>query len=60
MNSVGATGGRLYGCGVFRGTGASIAMRATGGRPRSAKGILVFPFVVFWHEKTGDRWSPLQ
>ena len=30
------------------------------GRPRSAKGILVLPFVVFWHEKADDRWSPLQ
>lgn len=27
-------------------------------RPRSVKGILVFAFVVFWHEKTGDPWSP--
>ena len=26
--------------------------------PAFRQRILVFPFVVFWHEKTGDRWCP--
>ena len=38
----------------------AIFVGATGGRPRSAKGILVLPFVVFLLKKAGDRWSPLQ